>query len=60
MNPAFLLDEGELAAVFRGWTALHYREGRPADASHARRTAELVARKPLTPRSTRGWAIGES
>lgn len=44
MNPAFLLNEGELREQFSGWEILHYSEGAPRDSAHRRRTAELIAR----------------
>jgi len=46
MNPAFLLKPGELRAEFSGWEIEHDDEGRPADDSHQRLTAEIVARRP--------------
>ena len=39
---------GDLKNYFRGWQILHYREGRPLDATHKRPVAEIVARKPRT------------
>lgn len=45
MNPAFLLEPGELRAEFRGWEILHDYEGTPTEGGHQRRTAEIVARK---------------
>ena len=45
MNPAFLLDPGELRAEFQGWVIEYYREGRPHDDDHKRRTAEIIARR---------------
>lgn len=45
MNPAFLLQPGELRAEFRGWEILHDYEGESTEDGHQRRTAELVARK---------------
>jgi hypothetical protein len=45
MNPAFLLQPGELRAEFRGWEILHDYEGTPTEGGHQRRTAEIVARK---------------
>lgn len=45
MNPAFLLQPGELRAEFSGWEILHDDEGRPAVEGHGRRTAEIIARK---------------
>ena len=43
MNPAYLLDPGELQREFAGWEILHYAEKQDA---HRRRVAELVARRP--------------
>jgi SAM-dependent methyltransferase len=37
---------GELRAFFEDWRVLHYREGDPAESSHQRAVAELVAQKP--------------
>jgi tellurite methyltransferase len=45
MNPAFLLQPGELRAQFQGWELLHDREGASTEGGHRRRTAEIVARK---------------
>jgi len=45
MNPAFLLQPGELRAEFRGWEILHDYEGTPTEDGHQRRTAEIVAQK---------------
>lgn len=45
MNPAFLLQPGELRAEFRGWEIMHDYEGEPNEDRHKRRTAEIVARK---------------
>jgi tellurite methyltransferase len=45
MNPAFLLQPGELRAEFHGWEILHDYEGAPTEDGHHRRTAEIVARK---------------
>ena len=45
MNPAFLLQPGELRAEFQGWEILHDYEGPPSEEGHRRRTAEIVARK---------------
>lgn len=44
-NPAFFLLQGELSVEFRGWKITHYAEGKPQDAEHRRRTAELIARR---------------
>ncbi|HEX8846311.1 MAG TPA: methyltransferase domain-containing protein [Pyrinomonadaceae bacterium] len=46
MNPAFLLQPGELRAEFRGWELLHDYEGPSTEEGHRRRTAEIVARRP--------------
>lgn len=46
MNPAFLLQPGELRAEFRGWKILHDYEGASTEEGHRRRTAEIVAEKP--------------
>jgi len=43
MNPAFLLQPGELRAQFDGWELLHYSETKSEQGK--RRMAELVARK---------------
>lgn len=45
MNPAFLLNAGELRNQFSGWEILHYSEGAPQDSAHRRRTAEIIARR---------------
>ena len=45
MNPAFLLQPGELRTEFRGWEILHDYEGAPTEGGHQRRTAEIVAQK---------------
>ena len=44
MNPAYLLNPGELRAEFSGWELIHSFEGKPPDTSH-RATADIVARK---------------
>lgn len=46
MNPAFLLQPGDLRAEFRGWEILHDYEGKSTEDGHQRRTAEIVAKKP--------------
>jgi tellurite methyltransferase len=46
-NPAFSLQPGELCVEFAGWEIIHYHEGQPHDRDHKRRTAEMVARKPM-------------
>ncbi len=43
MNPAFLLQPGELREQFRGWELLHDTEGRSAG---KRAMAELITRRP--------------
>lgn len=45
----FLLQPGELRALFADWEVLHSREGAAAESDHHHGTAELVARRP-TPR----------
>jgi tellurite methyltransferase len=45
MNPAYLLDEGELRAAFSGWEILHDQEGKATDSDHDRRSAEIIALK---------------
>lgn len=45
MNPAFLLQPGELEAIFAGWEWLHYFEGKRAGQEPRRALAELVARR---------------
>ena len=44
-NPAFLLDEGELPALFPGFEPIHYHEGIREHKGRKRATAQLVARK---------------
>lgn len=44
-NPAFLLDEGELPALFPGFDLIHYDEGLREHKGRMRATAQLVARK---------------
>ncbi|MDD3844745.1 MAG: methyltransferase domain-containing protein [Syntrophorhabdaceae bacterium] len=44
-NPAFLLDEGELLALFPGFEPIHYDEGLRSHKGKVRATAQLVARK---------------
>jgi tellurite methyltransferase len=46
MNPAYLLDPGELRNEFAGWKIIHYREGVPSDSAHHRKSAEIVAERP--------------
>ncbi len=45
MNPAFLLQPGELSTEFYGWEILHNYEGRATESGHKRATAEIVARR---------------
>lgn len=45
MNPAFLLQPGELQTIFTGWEWLHYFEGKRAGHEQRRALAELVARR---------------
>jgi hypothetical protein len=48
MNPAFLLEPGELRALFDGWEIMHYHETPLIDTDagqHHRRSAEIVALK---------------
>ena len=46
MNPAYLLDPGELRAEFESWERIHYREGKPAAGRPRRAMAEIVVRRP--------------
>lgn len=46
MNPAFLMEPGELRHEFEGWKIEHYLEGKSTDSNHERRTAEIIAQKP--------------
>lgn len=49
MNPAFLMQEGELLEIFKDWNIKHYYETTLADddkGKHHHRTAEIVAIKP--------------
>lgn len=46
MNPAFLLQPGELRSEFAGWKLLHDFEGRSEEKSDRRATAEIVAGSP--------------
>lgn len=45
MNPAFLLQPGELLAEFPGWELLHKFEGKAEGKSAQRAIAEIVARR---------------
>lgn len=46
MNPAFLLQPGELRAEFAGWGLIHDFEGKIAGQASKRAVAELIARRP--------------
>ena len=45
MNPAYLLNPGELRAQFAGWKLIHDFEGKPLVDSHRRSFAEIVAER---------------
>ena len=45
MNPAYLLNPGELRAEFEGWELIHYLEGKPDGDERGRAMAEIAARK---------------
>lgn len=45
MNPAFLLQPGELREVFHGWEWLHCSEGKPPESPTERAKAEILARR---------------
>jgi tellurite methyltransferase len=45
MNPAYLLNSGELAAYFEDWEFIHTFEGKPGGDPQRRRTAEVVVRR---------------
>jgi len=45
MNPAYLLDPGELQAQFQEWEIVHYFEGKSTADAHQRAVAEIVARR---------------
>jgi SAM-dependent methyltransferase len=45
MNPAFLLQPGELKAEFEGWTIIYTNEARMVSAPHSRLMAELIAQR---------------
>ena len=47
MNPAYLLNPGELRAQFEGWELIHAFEGKPSGDSSRRATAEIIARRPF-------------
>jgi SAM-dependent methyltransferase len=42
----FLLEPGELRALFSDWEIVHSREGAAAESNHRHGAAELIARKP--------------
>jgi len=44
MNSVFLLQPGELRAVFDGWNLLHDFEGKPKEKADGRAVAEIVVR----------------
>ena len=46
MNPAYLLNPGELASQFEGWELIHNFEGKPAGDPRRRAAAEIAARRP--------------
>jgi hypothetical protein len=46
MNPAYLLNPGELRSQFTGWELIHDFEGKPAADPARRATAEIVAGRP--------------
>jgi tellurite methyltransferase len=46
MNPAYLLNPGELQAEFDGWALIHSFEGKPAGDQHRRAMAEIIASRP--------------
>jgi len=46
MNPAYLLNPGELRSEFKGWKLIHDFEGKPAVDPARRATAEIVATDP--------------
>lgn len=51
MNPDFLLEPGELRAVFDDWQIEHYHETPLHDrdpGEHTRRTAEIIAKKVMS------------
>src|SRR5262245_59388741 len=54
MNPAFLLNSGELRAEFEGWELLRDFEGKREENERRRATAEVVARKTSTFRQRPG------
>jgi tellurite methyltransferase len=46
-NPDFLLQPGELKALFKGWEVIHYYEGTQLNPERA--IAQIIARKPILP-----------
>jgi len=46
MNPAYLLNPGELRAQFEGWELIHDFEGKAGGVGPRRATAEIIARRP--------------
>src|SRR5207244_1964273 len=46
VNPAFLMQPGELAATFADWPMLIGREGPSREETHTRAVAEIVVQKP--------------
>ncbi len=46
MNPAFLMETGELLSYFTGWHVEYWRESRAGDDPARHLRAELVARRP--------------
>jgi SAM-dependent methyltransferase len=46
-NPAFLLNPGELEALFSDWEITYYHEGPSDEGGHHHDTAYLIARKPV-------------
>jgi len=46
MNPAYLLNPGELASYFEGWEFIHTFEGKPGGDAGRRATAEVVVSRP--------------
>jgi len=45
MNPAYILNPGELRANFEGWRLLHDFEGKPRGDPNRRATAEIIAQR---------------
>ena len=45
MNPAYLLNPGELRGQFEGWELIHDFEGKPAGDFPRRASAEIIARR---------------